>query len=156
MRRWSARRTWASLFQLSNIVRDVCEDARLGRRYLPAEWLADADIPPGELVHPAYRNHLAAVAARMVAEAERYEASARYGTPALGRRAAWAVLAAASIYGDIGRRVRALGPRAWDRRVSTSTAGKLRALAKAGAEATARARLYADPPPRGGLFAPPL
>ncbi len=143
-------------FQLSNIARDICDDDRLGRCYLPAEWLAEADIPPGEHMHPHYRAALAGVAKRLVDAAERYEASARYGTPALPRRAAWAVLAAASIYGDIGRRVRALGEHAWDERVSTSTAGKLRALAKAGAEAARRKALYATAPPREGLYAPPL
>lgn len=143
-------------FQLANIARDICDDDRLGRCYLPAEWLAKADIPPGELMHPSYRLQLARVARCLVDEAERYEESARYGTPALGRRAALAVLAAASIYGDIGRRVRDLGAHAWDARVSTSTTGKLRALAKAGAEASVRALLYTAPPPREGLYSPPL
>jgi len=31
--------------QLTNISRDVLEDARMGRRYLPATWV-DSDWPP--------------------------------------------------------------------------------------------------------------
>lgn len=142
-------------FQLNNIVRDICEDARIGRCYLPDEWLAEADIPPGEFGKPMYREALAGVAARLVAEGERYAASARYGTPALGFRSAWAVLAAADIYGGIGRQVAKLGPRAWHARVSTSATAKLAAMAQALPQAAARRRLYADPSPRDGLWTAP-
>jgi 15-cis-phytoene synthase len=142
-------------FQLNNIVRDICEDARIGRCYLPDEWLAEADIPPGEFGKPIYREALAGVAARLVAEGERYAASARYGTPALGFRSAWAVLAAADIYGGIGRQVAKLGSRAWHARVSTSAAAKLAAVAQALPQAAARRRLYADPSPREGLWTAP-
>jgi len=128
-------------FQLNNIARDVADDARLGRRYLPGDWLA--------------ADGRTATVRRLVDEAERYEASARHGTPALPFRSAWAVLAAAGIYGDIGRRVRALGDRAWDERVSTTKAAKLGWVARAFAEASARRRLYGDPSPRDGLWTMP-
>lgn len=142
-------------FQLNNIVRDICEDARIGRCYLPDEWLAEADIPPGEFGKPIYREALAGVAARLIAEAERYASSARYGTPALGLRSAWAVLAAADIYAGIGRQVAGLGPRAWHRRVSTSAAAKLLGVVQALPQAAARRRLYAGPSPRDGLWTMP-
>lgn len=54
-------------FQLGNIARDVAEDDRGGRCYLPAEWLAEADIPPGEQLRPCYRPALVAVAQRLAA-----------------------------------------------------------------------------------------
>jgi phytoene synthase len=127
-------------FQLNNMARDVRDDAELGRCYLPAEWLAEGEV---------------AAVRRMVDLAERYEASARCGTPALSLRSAWAVLAAARIYGDIGRRVRARGPRAWERRVTTSTAGKLAAVAAAWPQAAFRKTLYATPAPRDGLWTMP-
>jgi phytoene synthase len=41
--------------QLTNILRDVHEDAGRGRLYLPREWLADASVPldpAGALAHP--------------------------------------------------------------------------------------------------------
>lgn len=142
-------------FQLNNIVRDICEDAKIGRCYLPDEWLAEADIPPGEFGKPPYREALAGVAARLIAEGERYAASARYGTPALGFRSAWAVLAAADIYGGIGRQVAKLGSRAWHARVSTSAAAKLAAVAQALPQAAARRQLYAKPSPRDGLWTAP-
>ena len=55
--------------QLTNILRDVAEDAGRGRLYLPADWLADAGIPPDPAValrHPA----LPAVCARGAAQAQ--------------------------------------------------------------------------------------
>jgi phytoene synthase len=112
-------------FQLANIARDIGEDAAVDRCYLPIEWLVDVDIPPGEHMKPPFRPRLAMLARRLAAMAERYEASARTGAAALPYRSAWAVLAAAGIYGDIAREVAARGERAWDHRVSTARADKL-------------------------------
>ena len=49
-------------FQLSNIARDVAEDAAADRCYLPVEWMVELDIPPGQHMHPAYRARLAVMA----------------------------------------------------------------------------------------------
>jgi len=141
-------------FQLANIARDVIEDAARGRCYLPDEWLADADIPPGNLAQPDHRAALAGVAARLVDEAARYEASARHGAAALPFRSAWAVLAAAGIYGAIGAKVKAAGARAWDRRIGTSRGEKLRLLFSARG-AAARRLSGPPPPPRVGLWTMP-
>lgn len=118
-------------FQLSNIARDLMEDDAAGRCYLPEEWLCEADISPGEIMKPHNRAAAASLAARMVAMGERFEASARVGAAALPFRARWAVLSAAGIYGDIGRKVRAGGDHAWDSRVYTSKMEKLRHAAAA-------------------------
>ncbi len=144
-------------FQMNNIARDVVEDAARGRCYLPAQWLAEADIEPGEEAKPWARERLARVVARLVDEAERYEASARVGTAALSFRSAWAVLAAAEIYGAIGRKVRAAGARAWDRRIGTGRVEKLRLLARARAAAAQRAQaaLKARQADRAGLWTMP-
>jgi phytoene synthase len=104
-------------FQLANIARDLCEDDAAGRCYLPLEWLAEADIPPGEHMKPQYRAALVELVARMLAIADAHEAAARWAAGRLPFRQRWAVLTAANIYGAIGRKVRALGPHAWDHRV---------------------------------------
>ena len=70
-------------FQLANIARDIGEDDAAGRCYLPAEWLAEMDIPPGEHMKPPYRQRLAVLARRLADRAERYEACARTGAAAL-------------------------------------------------------------------------
>lgn len=122
-------------FQLANIVRDVWEDDAAGRCYIPVEWLAEADIPPGEVTKPHYRGALLPLIARACACARTYEASGRFGAARLAFRQRWAVLSAASIYGEIAREVEALGAHAWDHRVHTSPARKLRLILAAYGEA---------------------
>ena len=124
-------------FQLANIARDLEEDDAAGRCYLPMEWLAEYDIPPGQHLKPPFRPALAAMAKRLADMSERYEASARVGAAALPYRSRWAVLAAAGIYGDIAREVRARGAHAWDHRVFTSKRDKLLWVGKAARQARA-------------------
>jgi phytoene synthase len=112
-------------FQLGNIARDLAEDDRAGRCYLPAQWLAGAGIAPGTRLFPGHEAALAGFARRLAALAADYEASARVGAARLPFRSRWAVLAAAGIYGAIARRVAARGPRAWEGRVRTGTVAKL-------------------------------
>lgn len=115
-------------FQLGNIARDIAEDHAAGRCYLPADWLAQAGVDEGDLMAPRHRPALAAMAVRMAAMAQVYEASARAGAARLPFRCRWAVLSAAGIYGAIARKVAARGPRAWEQRVLTSGLEKLRFL----------------------------
>ena len=55
-------------FQLTNIARDVAEDARNGRVYLPADWLAEAGLAPepSALLDPANAEAVSAVSMRLV------------------------------------------------------------------------------------------
>ena len=72
-------------------------------------------------------------AARLVALAEPYYRSSLAGIGALPLRSAWSIATARGVYREIGRRVQALGPAAWDTRVATSRADKLRFIARGGA-----------------------
>jgi phytoene synthase len=132
-------------FQLANIARDVEEDDRVARCYLPVEWLVEMDMPPGQHMKPPFRDRLVVLVRRLAERAELHEASARVGTKALSFRSAWAVLAAAGIYGDIAREVTRRGAHAWDHRVSTSAGSKLGWIARAFAQA-ARRQSIADTP----------
>lgn len=125
-------------FQLANIARDICEDDAAERCYLPVEWQVEMDIPPGEHMKPAYRHRLAVLAQRLAKRAVGYEASGRAGTAALPFRAAWAVLAAAGIYGDIVRKVAEAGEHAWDHRIKTSKAAKIGWVGKSFVQALTR------------------
>ncbi len=87
--------------QLTNVCRDVEEDRRNGRIYLPVELLAGAPGEEAEAVKRAVRSLLAA--------ADRLYASGMAGLPALGFRCAAAIRAAALIYADIGRVIAAAG-----------------------------------------------
>lgn len=142
-------------FQLANIARDIEEDDRAGRCYLPQEWLAEMDIPPGQHMKPPFRPRLVVLAKRLVDTAAAFEASARLGTPRLGLRSAWAVLAAAGIYGAIGREVAARGDHAWDHRAGTSAVGKIGWIARALGQAIRRGRLYPPAPRDPALWSRP-
>ncbi|MDB5690249.1 MAG: phytoene synthase [Sphingomonas bacterium] len=142
-------------FQLANIARDLSEDDAVGRCYLPVEWLVEIDVPPGQALHPLYRERLGMLGRRLAQRAGAYEQSARYGTPALSFRSAWAVLAAAGIYGDIAREVARRGAHAWDRRVIVSRQAKLGWIAKAAWQAAWRRGLWNGGGSRAGLWTRP-
>jgi phytoene/squalene synthetase len=142
-------------FQLSNIARDIEEDGRGGRCYVPEEWLVEMDMPPGQHMSPRFRPRLAVLAGRLATKAAAFEDSARRGTPELSFRASWAVLAAAGIYGDIGRAVAARGEHAWDHRVTISRLAKIGWIVRAGGQAVRRARLFAPAPRDPGLWTRP-
>lgn len=106
-------------FQLNNIARDIWEDDAAGRCYIPEEWLVEMDIPPGQHMKPQYRDQLVTIARTMTDMAAQHDAAARIGAGHLKFRQRWAILAAANIYGEIGREVAARKHAAWDSRVYT-------------------------------------
>lgn len=141
-------------FQLTNIARDVVEDAHAGRVYLPAELLARhglGAIDPGDV---AQRPALHAAALELLDLAEEYYASAYAGIAALPPRSAWAIAAARRVYRAIGIKLRAGGPEVWNGRASTSKAEKTALLGLALAD-VARTRVVAHDTPRRGLWQRP-
>lgn len=122
-------------FQLANIARDVEEDDAAGRCYIPQDWLAELDIPPGEQMKPHYRPALTTLVARMCRTAHVHQCSARVGAARLKGRQRWAILAAAGIYGEIARDVARRGEMAWDHRTVVSNVRKLGFVGKAAWEA---------------------
>jgi phytoene synthase len=141
-------------FQLGNIARDLVEDARVGRVYLPRDWLAEEGLTEASLAEPQHREALARLARRLCDLERRYRASARVGAARLPFRCRWAVLAAARIYGAIAEKVAALGSAAWDQRVTTSKAEKLRYVQAAWVEARFSRALSGDED-RAGLWRRP-
>ncbi len=143
-------------FQLNNIARDVVEDAMNSRRYIPDDWLTSVNLAPNSFAFPTHRRQLHRLVTRLVNAAEDYEASAHFGTPALSNRAAWAVLSAARIYGNIGRKVRDGGPDVLESRMSTTRGEKFRCVAVALSETLARKSRWPLPgPARTGLWTMP-
>ncbi|MFC5551034.1 15-cis-phytoene synthase CrtB [Massilia aerilata] len=142
-------------FQLTNIARDIVEDAQVGRCYVPAQWLREAGIPLDEIALPQHRTKLAAVAARLVDAAEPYYDSALAGIADLPLRSAWAIATARKVYRQIGVVVRQRGARAWDERAGTSKATKLRLLAEGGVQALSSRLVKARRPRPPGLWQRP-
>jgi len=90
--------------QLTNIARDVGEDARAGRLYLPLRWLRDAGIDPDDfLARPVASAALKSVIARLLDQAERLYRRAHNGVACLPLICRPAILAAALLYAEIGR-----------------------------------------------------
>ena len=114
-------------FQLTNICRDVIDDAKAGRVYLPAALLKAYGVDPsaeGVLARES-RAALAGAVGAVLGVADQYYASATIGLRRLPPRAAGAIAAARNIYRDIGRIVEQRGQNAWDQRVHTSAARKV-------------------------------
>jgi len=134
-------------FQLTNIARDVIEDARVGRIYLPQRWLDLAGVPPSDIDAPKFRPALFQVVRRLLAVADTFYDASVPGIARLPLRAGWAVESARIIYREIGREVVRRGPAAWDQRVTTSPGRKVAAIGQ-GVLSLARAHTRTSVPPR--------
>ena len=92
--------------QLTNIARDVLEDAEMGRRYLPAEWVngmsADAIKSAATTPDQAGINTVRSGVQHLLGLAEVYYNSAIHGLNYLPLRAHIAILIAARSYRQIG------------------------------------------------------
>lgn len=142
-------------FQLANIARDIAEDHAAGRCYIPEAWLHELGVSSSALLEPVHRPQIAMIGRRLGGLAARYEASARRGTAALPFRSAWAVLAAAGIYGAIARKVARRGEEAWNGRTSVGKAGKMGWLLMGGVQALGRRWLWRDGAKREALWTRP-
>lgn len=134
-------------FQLTNIARDIVDDAAAGRCYLPRLWLAEEGLDISNYADIAHRQQLARIGARLVAEAEPYYYSAQAGLEGLPLRSAWAIATARGVYREIGVKVRNAGENAWDRRQGTSKPEKM-GLLIAGAGQAVGSRLTSRASPR--------
>ncbi len=130
-------------FQLTNIARDIVDDARADRTYVPSDWLEETAIGRLDATDTTQWPALHGVAIRLLDMAEPYYDSAFGGIKALPWRSAWAIAAARRIYRDIGRKLREEGPNAWKQRISTSKGRKLCLLLMAAGDVVA-ARYWAS------------
>lgn len=116
--------------QLTNIARDVGEDARNGRIYLPLEWLeADGIDVATWLENPQPDAPIKQLIARLLEEADRLYQQAQSGIAELPPDCRAAILAASAIYGEIGNQLRREGLDSVSRRTVVSTTRKLVLLA---------------------------
>jgi phytoene synthase len=118
--------------QLTNIARDILDDARLDRVYIPDDWFPEGKaLGPKELLNAQARPVMVELAQKLVARAEVYYQQGEKGLNDLPLAASLAVGAARWIYAEIGYKVIAQGPRAWDKRVWIPLPKKLMLAAKA-------------------------
>ncbi|MGJ5202034.1 phytoene/squalene synthase family protein [Bradyrhizobium sp. HKCCYLR20261] len=120
--------------QLTNIARDVGEDARAGRLYLPRQWLREAglDVETWRAA-PFFDDRVARVTARLLAVADVFYARAAAGIADLPWACRPGIHAARLIYAEIGREVARAEFDSLSRRAVVSAARKLQLLGKAAA-----------------------
>lgn len=92
--------------QYTNIARDVGEDARMGRLYLPRDWLLEAGVDPEAwLGNPVFTPAIGEVVARLLAAAGELYRRAETGIASLPAGCRPGMQAARFIYAAIGDEV---------------------------------------------------
>lgn len=115
--------------QLTNICRDVGEDARAGRLYLPRNLMREAGIDPDAFLrNPAPSAQLTQVIKQILAEAQRRYELADEGIRQLPRGCRPGILAARRLYAEIGHTVAANGYESIYQRAIVSRTRKLQIL----------------------------
>jgi len=127
--RWEAAAPFAIqlgiALQLTNILRDVGEDAAHGRVYLPHSDLARFDLSEADILSGTHDGRFVALMQFEVARARQLYAEALPGVALLSPAARPAVGAAALLYRAILNRIEALGYQVHTQRASTSPRQKL-------------------------------
>lgn len=112
--------------QLTNIARDVGEDALENRIYLPLDWLSEAGIEVEDfLADPKPTKAVRMMVKRLVMEANRLYMRSEAGVGALPRSCRPGIYAARFIYAGIGGRLTATGYDSISARARTSKAQKI-------------------------------
>ena len=122
--------------QLTNIARDVGEDARNGRLYLPRQWLREAGIDAEAWLRaPRFDAAIAGVVQRLLAAADSLYARAEHGVALLPRDCRPAIHAARLVYAEIGRELERRGCDSITQRAVVGKGRKLALIARAGTAA---------------------
>jgi 15-cis-phytoene synthase len=118
--------------QLTNIARDVGEDARNGRLYLPRAWLREAGVDINSwLQHPNFSPAIAQVTQRLLAAAETLYERAEQGIAELPRDCRPAIQAARLVYAEIGHQLQRDGLDSISQRTVVARRRKLALIARA-------------------------
>lgn len=117
--------------QLTNIARDVGEDAREGRLYLPRRWMREEGIDPDAwLARPMFDEKIARLVARLLANADVLYARADLGIAALPPAVRPAIYAARLLYAEIGVELARRGGDSVSQRAVVSRSRKLQLVAR--------------------------
>jgi 15-cis-phytoene synthase len=122
--------------QLTNIARDIGEDARNGRLYLPRQWLAEAGVDADAwLARPVFDPRIAHVTQRLLQAADDLYRRSESGIGALPRDCRPAIHAARLVYADIGHQLGRDGLDSISHRAVVSDRRKLVLITRAAAAA---------------------
>ena len=116
--------------QLTNIARDVGEDARNGRLYLPRDWLAEAGIDADAWLRaPVFTPAIGSVVQRLLRAADVLYERAAAGIADLPLDCRPAIQAACRVYAEIGHQLEREGLDSVSRRAVVSKGRKIALLA---------------------------
>lgn len=124
-RAWEYARDLGMAMQLTNILRDVGEDFRLGRVYLPLEDLERFGYPLSALAQGVVDDAFRSLMAFEIERARSYYRAARPGVAMLERSGQMSVLAASSLYGSILGRIESNDYDVFTRRAHLPLSGKV-------------------------------
>ncbi len=118
--------------QLTNIARDVGEDARIGRLYLPRQWMREEGIDPDAWLHdPKFNDALGRVVQRVLVAADVLYSRADAGISALPLSCRPGIYGARHIYRGIGAVVAQNGYDSVSTRAYTDMSTKVKLMARA-------------------------
>ena len=132
--------------QLTNILRDIREDYRNGRVYLPAEDLGRFGCSPGDLGRPAASEPLAGLVGFEAERARAWYATGLRLLPMLDRRSAASAAAMAGIYRRLLDRIAAAPAEVLKGRLSLSAGEKITVAVRSLAAAALRPGPRPAPP----------
>ena len=112
--------------QLTNICRDIADDAKLGRRYLPASLVGD--VKASDLVKPSadMQANLEQAVKNLLAVADSYYKSGESGLSYIPTNARFGIAVAAKVYSEIGTVIAQQGYQYWLGRAVVSKKTKFR------------------------------
>ena len=112
-------------FQLTNIIRDVGEDARRGRVYLPLDELKRFQVPLQDILGSRYSDNFRALMEFQIERAQQFYDQAFSQLPAADRKAQRAGLVMAAIYRTLLDEIRRDGCQVLHQRTSLTPVRKL-------------------------------
>ena len=112
-------------FQLTNIIRDVGEDARRGRIYLPLDELKRFDVPVADILNARHSDNFRRLIEFQIERAEQYYTQALAELPAADRKAQRSGLMMAAIYRTLLGEIRRDGCLVLNQRTSLTPLRKL-------------------------------
>lgn len=114
--------------QLTNMLRDVAEDAAAGRLYLPLDDLAKFDVDPDSVLQGQPTGDFAGLIAFEIDRARRYYQAARVGMAHLDLTGQVTTLASSHLYGKILDEIEGMGHDVFRQRAFVGTARKMREM----------------------------
>ena len=118
--------------QLTNIARDIGDDARMGRLYIPRAWFREIGMDADAwLANPVFDSRIAGFTQRLLLRADALYRRCEFGLAELPWDCRPAIQAARLVYAEIGKQLEREGLNSVNHRTVVSTARKLALLARA-------------------------